>query len=59
MPFSYLWCLKKEVVATSNILSGRESTCDSALSRQLYSVATLGDRAIDTMNRYPIQITLL
>ena len=46
-------CLLSYVLATSKVISGRVSTCDSVHSWQLYSAAWLGDQATSTMTWYP------
>ena len=46
-----VWC----VLATSKVILGQVSSCDSAQRSRLYSDATLGDQAASTTNWYPSQ----
>ena len=43
------------ILATSEVISGRVPTCDSAHSRRLYSATQLGNQAVSTMTWYPTQ----
>ena len=53
--FSLVGSLSFTSVATSNVISGWVSICDSLHSWRLYSAAPLGNKAICTMTWYPTQ----
>ena len=44
------------ILATSNVISGQEPTCDSAHLSRLHSADQLGDQDASAMTGYPTQL---
>ena len=49
------WLLGFHILATSTVISGRVSTCDSACSWWLHCVSPPGDQVTSTLTLYPTQ----